>query len=392
MDGQKSNDAIHQSSSITSTSTGFSIIRPNAAHSLLNRNQIRLKAFKEYYEHFLQIQSFNQPISKQTMTYACHWKCNGWGDRLRGLMSVYVLALITRRHFMIDMTFPCSIRTALEPNLINWTYVDPSSVRNEKKRKRSKLILDSMTFRSNDSVTKIKNLIADDDFVSLWKPYDDILFYTNGYYITPALRNHYVNASAFIGRLHQRFATQQRLFPFLFELLFRPTESVIERIDQLLKIPHKQLLCLHMRLGENPTNPFDDEFPFRREMPRKMIEFLRQRQDLIESKETLIFVTSDSDEAIHLVEKEFPGKTVTIPGRVMHVDHFLSRKNLTVPLDERCDGFIKAIADFYLLGECDVSILSQSGFSHWATRRKYNPNENVFVFNDATGAIETLKL
>ncbi|CAF3902742.1 unnamed protein product, partial [Adineta steineri] len=58
-------------------------------------------------------------LSDNTMIYSCQSFCGGWGDRLRGILSVYILALLTNRHFMIDMNYPCEILKVLQPNVVN---------------------------------------------------------------------------------------------------------------------------------------------------------------------------------------------------------------------------------------------------------------------------------
>jgi hypothetical protein len=46
--------------------------------------------------------------------------CGGWADRLRGLMGAYMWSIFTKREFLIDMDYPCSLSLMLEPNVIKW--------------------------------------------------------------------------------------------------------------------------------------------------------------------------------------------------------------------------------------------------------------------------------
>lgn len=111
--------------------------------SLLDRNQYRLDRLRQYYDPILKIESFYQPQTNKTMVYTCRVEYAGWGDRLRGIMSVYVLALFTRRRFMIDMEIPASILEVLQPNLVNWTYVSPV---NSPEKNRTRLKIRTVSF------------------------------------------------------------------------------------------------------------------------------------------------------------------------------------------------------------------------------------------------------
>ena len=61
-----------------------------------------------------------QSSSTKTLTYFCSINCGGWGDRLRGITSVYILAVLLQRRFIINMLYPCDLSNFLQPNLIDW--------------------------------------------------------------------------------------------------------------------------------------------------------------------------------------------------------------------------------------------------------------------------------
>ena len=46
--------------------------------------------------------------------------CGGWADRLEGIMGAYVWAILTKRDFLIDIDYPCSLSLMLEPNTLKW--------------------------------------------------------------------------------------------------------------------------------------------------------------------------------------------------------------------------------------------------------------------------------
>lgn len=61
--------------------------------------------------------------SERFMIYACSGPglCGGWGDRLRGLYSVYLLSVLQNRSFGIEMNRPCPIEKFIRPAVLDWT-------------------------------------------------------------------------------------------------------------------------------------------------------------------------------------------------------------------------------------------------------------------------------
>ncbi|CAF1058650.1 unnamed protein product [Adineta steineri] len=314
----------------------------------------------------------------KAMIYSCKSYCGGWGDRLRGITSVYILALLTHRRFMIDMNYPCQIAQALEPNLVNWTYVQHTSQKN-----LTRLSVNTMPPWATAARTIMGNTVKSKDFVKHWSGYDEVWISTNLDYITPALHNPYLSTRTrnLLGLLPLREAKMKTLFALLFEFLFKPTLPVQIRVNSILAASHhRHLICLHIRIGKNPTNPLDTASATRGHTTQDMLKFLDMY--LLNYSSPFFFVTSDSGQAISDVLHHFPNSSMTIAGPILHIDHF-DRKTTTIS-----DGFIKAIADFYVLGECQTSLLSISGFSLWANRRRLKPNENLYYYFDKTKTVQ----
>ena len=343
---------------------------------------------RQKYAGLLDLSLLDQPQTDKTMVYSCRSWCNGWGDRIRGIMSVYILALLTRRRFMIDMNIPCPLARFLKPNIVNWTFTDsklPSG------KKRTRLVIADM-LPNNKGNDRLISIISSKDFVSEWESYDDVWITTHGYFVTRALRNPLVNSSWLIGQLPLTMATDKTLFALFFELLFMPTKTLVQSVDRILRLPYDRLVCLHIRKGRNPSNPIDAGFPLRKNITKTMIAFLDKMTGNVTGKVTQIFVTSDSDAAIKEVGQHFLGSVVTVPGPILHIDqvHHSSRRSL----DKRsiCEGFLKVLTEFLVLGECDVSILSRSGFSVWASRRRVKSNEPVYLHEDSNQSIIRVKV
>src|SRR5665213_790230 len=67
-----------------------------------------------------------QPGAKY-LIYHCRRLCGGIADRLKGVLTVFYAALITRRVFIVDMPWPVSLTTILSPNRIDWRWIDENS-------------------------------------------------------------------------------------------------------------------------------------------------------------------------------------------------------------------------------------------------------------------------
>ncbi len=344
---------------------------PTKPQTLLYRNDLRLIRLYNKYNSSFNLTAFKgNHLAEKTMIYSCQSFCGGWGDRLRGIMSVYILALLTNRRFMIDMNYPCSISKVLEPNFVNWTYIKP-------KNNRTRLTINTMRSWQKAIQNEASNTIKSKDLIKFWSSYDDIYISTNGDYMILALRNsHMINRTRHLfGRTPSSQTTMQILFPLLYEFLFKPSIQVRKRVDTILSASlNRHLICLHIRIGKNPTNPFDHAFTARVNTTQAMLTFIDSY--LVNKSSSLVFITSDSGQAVSDVLHHYPNSSMTIVGPILHIDRF-DRRSSTV-----CDGFVKVLADFYMLGECQTSLLSNSGFSTWANRRREKINEELYVYNE----------
>ncbi len=341
--------------------------------TLSSRNNIRFIRLFTKYNLLLNLTFFQtNSLSNKTMIYSCRSFCGGWGDRLRGILSVYILSLLTNRHFMIDMNYPCEISKVLIPNFVNWTYIKPKNLNN-----RTHLTINTMASWQKSYRQEISDTIKTKNFPEIWSSYDDIYISTNSDYMILGLRNNYLinKTRNLLGRIPISQGIMQTLFSLLFELLFKPSVSVHNRVDTILSVSyHRLLICLHIRIGKNPTNPYDHAFTARGDTTKAMLNFTDNY--LINKSSAIVFVTSDSGQAVSDVLHHYPNSSMTIVGPILHIDRF-DRRSSTV-----CDGFIKVISDFYMLGECQISLLSNSGFSSWANRRREKPNEGLYIYNE----------
>ena len=312
-----------------------------------------------------------QQTSRQALIYSCWKNCGGWGDRLRGITSIYILAVLLQRRFLIDMSYPCNLSHFLESNLIDWQRPKRSDMKQEKS-----LRLDPM---HQGYAKELYANISSTDLSSLWA-HEEIIYLTSNHdYITPALKNPFFQSMKSQLNIRSNESTQAALFPLIFELLFHPTGIVIDQLDRLLQRTSTQsnasILCMHVRLGQNPTVPQDSKLHFRDSMVTDMIDFIDRNLSRLHP---WIFVTSDSYRSQRQIGQHYPsGRVLTVPGPIIHVDRLNSRSESNETLYR---GFLKVIADFYFLGECDLLLKPRSGFSEWANHRRLNEYANLFIY------------
>ncbi|CAF3465001.1 unnamed protein product [Rotaria sp. Silwood1] len=344
----------------------------------MRRNRLRWLRLQDNY-HFINISSLWTPprnYNRPKLIYKCKSFCGGLGDRFRGIITCFILSLISDRQFMIDMTHPVDVKNYLLPNIYNWTLDNQTSNMN----------LSHIVIHAIDSEPNFENQIRNTAFMDTWAKYDDIEIYTNldlvaDIFRNPLIRNNTIIAM-FLLNLPLEQLTLHSLFPFLFEILFQPSFEVINALQPILQDVENgyQLICIHLRMGQNPSNPLDASFGDRASAVEDIIDFLN-RTKLQKMRNTRVFVTSDSEQALSKIVRQFSNQTITISGPIIHVDrpvnniHFLH-------------GFLKVVIDFYMLGECHMSILTASGFSALANRRRTEPYQKLFKYDGLNRRIE----
>ena len=106
---------------------------------------------------------------KQYLVFTCNviGLCGGVADRLKGIMSVYALSLLTDRQLIINMTYPCTLENYLIPNEVEWTQHVPNGL---------KMIEWNILDSNFGQVSKIKEAV---DLNELWMNSDVVTMKIN---------------------------------------------------------------------------------------------------------------------------------------------------------------------------------------------------------------------
>ena len=193
---------------------------------------------------------------RKYLVYVCHENCGGWGDRLRGIMSLFMLSLMLDRNFRIEITHPCNLTHILRPNLYNWTQsidglivTDPQTHRRRFNLTRKMLIT---TANAREDVLKNVSQILyyNKTIDSIWS--EDVLYWaTNKDYF------HQLSENIFYRKKFKSYGIMTKynikleiLFSLFYEILFQPVHKIQQQISQYkIKQKNKQTICVQIRTG-----------------------------------------------------------------------------------------------------------------------------------------------
>lgn len=352
------------------------LINSNSQFSLEDRNNARWKELENRF-HKINFSLLVNPSlnDSKTIKYQCTSVCGGLGDRLRGLIMSYFFSLLLNRQLVIDMNWPCKFDNYFEYNKYKW------------------ISSSNYTFNGSwfyisaiDHNKILVNELEKTFFIDKWSKYDNIQISTNMDFLSILFSNIYLKSNPiikmFVDNMSEGEANIQTLFPLFFEILLKPKEEIRNLIDQLMiNRSNEELICTHLRIGKNPSNPRDHQFDYSSKITKEFIHFISKNQFLEKSSSRSLFISSDSINSIQQIENSFPNRSFSIPGPILQID---------LPADgiDCNQGFIKVVSDFYLLSECQIIILTNSGFSAFANRRRQDPYLNLYKYNSKQNIIQ----
>ncbi|KAK3585957.1 hypothetical protein CHS0354_038500 [Potamilus streckersoni] len=289
------------------------------------------KEIKNYEAKFNMMFGHLNVSKDKYLIYICSSECGGWGDRIKGIVTSYLLSVISNRTFGINITFPCQLNQFLIPNLVNWDF---TLAENEL---FSVCDLDYIT-NHEDIQEKIQNI----EF-SQYK--DSVIYVRINQDWIDQLRKHIV-LRTIVPQMQSEFYSD--VIRVIYFALFKPSNTLRENIENFIQnnVGNKKLACFHARTGVGENTRYNiDEF-------ESVWSFLAEF-DI--SGEYKIFLTSDNKDIAKLARSRFGSNLVRIDHEVTHIDKDIS-----------CDGFLATLSDHGILMRCDVLALTASGFSYQA--------------------------
>ena len=141
------------------------------------------------------------------------------------------------------------------------------------------------------------------------------------------------------------------------------------------------LICVQIRIGgKRPNVPYDREIT-----PR---DFTVHYWDFVRNNLTKgmsdfrVFVTADTEAVEKEAVKELgESKVVVIDGVSAHMDR-------EADFGPKCSRFDKIVMDFWMLGYCDMALVSDSGFGIFGILRTKIPEDHFFVLSALTSGLK----
>lgn len=283
--------------------------------------------------------------NRKYLVYQCHGSCGGLGDRQKGMVSTYLLAKLTRRTFIVDMTFPCTINMFLQPNKYNWLTC---------KRFLQKVSkADTTEYLTIDNKNIYEKEFTSSDIRYSWA--EKVVKISINWYAIDIIR-YYLNYNRIPELEWIRYRRNEYVVQRVLDVLFTPHKTVLEKVDTFINryVGKKMLVCGHLRVGKNPSLPGDEDFGSIRGHPDldRIIRFLSVYNN---SYTSAVYVATDS-EYVRKWSAQRLTNFVNLNRTVLHIDRFKVSNKLG------CVGFYNAVTEQILLTKCDVLVLTMSNF------------------------------
>ena len=120
---------------------------------------------KNFSSFKLIIKNRTKPNTKFVKYVCTNGWCGGWADRIEGIFSTYAFSLLADRDFSIYIDSPCSIKTLIEPNEIDWNAEGYTNITNLT-TKRFHLI-DNFAFIKQLETIDVPNFEKDTNLITI---------------------------------------------------------------------------------------------------------------------------------------------------------------------------------------------------------------------------------
>lgn len=328
------------------------------------------KYIKEIYLKNVSVDDKNDCMKKKFLVYKCSKSlCGGWGDRLKGIVTSFLLALLTNRVFVIDMTKPCELEQFLKHDIYNWaTCIN-----------YTRSVADKTTVYATTARAFLK-IIKRPDKATKWN--NQILTVTSNAYLIDALRRH---RSSFVRLKWLLKRPNEEIIYLVLHTLFKAGEELSFDLNNFSAkyFKTKHVVCSHIRVGKNPSNPNDSALPKGGPNTTTVLSFLTR---FSQSDEYVIYIASDS-EKIKADATRMYSNFINANRTIIHVDR--AGKGRTK--GEICAGFYNVLFEQYLLVSCDTLVLTRSNFGATAAYIR-GKSENLFLFENATNSVINVTL
>ena len=300
------------------------------------------------------------------------------------MISLFYLAILTDRAFLIHWKTPKPLEHFLTPKNINWTFPIPLlETRKHFWRKihgQTKKDLVGWLTRNDSAVL---SLVKKENFNFYFdKPVEIVT--SNVYFAEGAMQeNKYLMQRARDMEISPLLPDSQRYAKIgcAFDVLFdKPPrlQKALQNTRRKLRERSTFVIGIHIRLGDkqfgrNNTRVSESDFP-KYFLCAKKVE--RKLFNLDDRKHVRWFLATDSLLVKDYARKHFAEKVFTEENKPEHIDLF--NEGEKPPSDE---GMMAVLHDHFMLAECDFLVLSRSSFS-WTAAGVDKHNSKTYTFGE----------
>jgi hypothetical protein len=303
-------------------------------------------------------------------------------DRLKGIVIAYIWALLTNRHFSIDIQHPCPLSELFEPNEVSWNltikchdyYTIKSMINNHH---FSTVLVDKMNdFKYLDEFQSI-------DLTNYFSNVNLIILKANLDYINSLSKNYLLHEKLFsLGFVDEiKNFKMSTIFRVIYNKLFKlkpELEKKFNRFKILAKRNNEtKMFCAQIRIG---TVVGDRKFSDRNNT-KIFWDFIRNT--IMKNEDNYkLFVTTDTESVAEEAIMEFGEDNVLI------IDGLYNHLDVGPKSARTCKMYYKTILDMHAFQLCDKVVVSRGGYGLMGNfLREYPFNEfyrYTELFNDKT--------
>jgi hypothetical protein len=307
---------------------------------------------------------------RQFLIYKCsRGLCGGWGDREKGIVSSFLLALLTNRTFAIYMDKPCELENFMDPFIYNWT--------------KCKRYLDTIPAQNTTEENHVGGnrgfygKISSIDFEKLWTRKKIVLFL-----------NAYVPVMDSI-KLHKDVEKQMKwivnmtrpeIVHLVIHTLFRPKQRLRNELAEFIRTNTngRHLVCSHIRIGKNPSIPGDNNLPKGSPKEGTIFSFLKRFKN---PRKYAIYIATDSNDVRQGAMNNFKN-VFNINRTIVHVDRFKKVDRET----DICEGLYTVLFEQLMLSFCDTLLITRSNFGTIAAYMR-GSSDDLYLYHTKTDKV-----
>jgi hypothetical protein len=308
----------------------------------------------------------NQSIAEQNtssyryMIYTCKQghHCSGTGNRQRGIVAAFLVSILTKRIFLMDIDNPIPLELVLEPHMIRWNEIPLNLLED-----------------APPPLFDIRNIQPN----PLQRPCD----FATGPQVIRILASgpgglETIWNSFEMKQLLERTSENmpQLIYKWLFHTLFKPSLALQERVQHQreslgLTTFSASYVGIHVRLGTSWKGLNEQRYNVT-VLPR-FLELGQQLQKSHPGKMPLVIISDDARAKEILFEMDPESVRFVSNATIVHVDRSKS-------LDNGVDGSLQVWADVILLAQATCLVESLSSFSSLARRISISEDEPTRCF------------